>query len=288
MQLGSTAPVAVIGGGTMGAGIAEAFLACRRPVALVEVNMDAAARAHGKIRASLATAHEKGKLPESAESYLDRLTLHGYVCEIPGGTDLVIEATPEDAELKARILTSVEDVVSESSILASNTSSLSVSALGELVRQPQRLVGMHFFNPVRSSKLIEIVQGTHTSQSTVDAALQVAEQLGRHAIVVRDSPGFASSRLGIALGLEAIRMLEEGVASAADIDTAMMLGYRHPIGPLKLTDLVGLDVRLAVAEHLMWTLGARFTVPGLLREMVARGDLGAKTGHGFYEWPSDV
>jgi 3-hydroxybutyryl-CoA dehydrogenase len=203
------------------------------------------------------------------------------------GAELVIEAVPEDADLKRRVLADVEAVVGPKTWLASNTSSLSIDVLAASLRRPERVCGLHFFNPVPSSALVEIVRGTMTHHDLVVAAREWVSSLGKTAIVVRDSPGFASSRLGLALGLEAIRMVEEDVASPADIDEAMVLGYRHPMGPLRLTDLVGLDVRLGIAEHLHRELGERFAPPELLRRMVADGRLGRKTGRGFYEWSEE-
>ncbi len=195
----------------------------------------------------------------------------------------MIEAVPEDPDLKRRVLRDVEGVAT-GAVLATNTSSLSVDDLARDLARPERFVGLHFFNPVPASDLVEVVVGAETSPDLVADAQNWVTALGKKAITVSDSPGFASSRLGVALALEAMRMLEEGVASADDIDTAMTLGYKHPLGPLKTTDVVGLDVRLAIAEHLARELGARFEPPGILRELVAAGHLGRKTGKGFYNW----
>jgi 3-hydroxybutyryl-CoA dehydrogenase len=198
--------------------------------------------------------------------------------------DLIIEATPEDIDLKKNLLAQADLFCGEETIIASNTSSISISLLAQSVERRDRFVGLHFFNPPHLMKLIEVVRGERTSDETVEQVTEVAERMGKTAIVVRDSPGFATSRLGVAIGLEAIRMLEDGVASAEDIDKAMVLGYNHPMGPLRLTDLVGLDVRLGIAEYLCSTLGLRFDPPELLRRMVADGKLGKKTGEGFYRW----
>jgi 3-hydroxybutyryl-CoA dehydrogenase len=197
---------------------------------------------------------------------------------------LVVEAVPEDRALKADALARVEAVVTDTAAIASNTSSISIDALAGELRRPARFLGMHFFNPVPASALVEIVAGAATADELVADARSWVAAIGKTPIVVRDSPGFASSRLGVALGLEAIRMLEEGVASAEDIDAAMELGYRHPMGPLRTTDVVGLDVRLGIAEELHARLGERFAPPALLRRLVAEGHLGRKTGRGFYEW----
>jgi 3-hydroxybutyryl-CoA dehydrogenase len=194
-----------------------------------------------------------------------------------------VEAVPELLDVKQGVLARIADVAPDAAI-GSNTSSLSIDTLAEALPDPGRLVGLHFFNPVPVSDLVEVVVGARTAPVLVERAQQWVAALGKTAITVTDSPGFASSRLGVAIALEAMRMLEEGVASAADIDAAMTLGYRHPVGPLRTTDIVGLDVRLAIAEHLERELGPRFTPPDVLREKVAAGHLGRKTGQGFYSW----
>ncbi|HUF98398.1 MAG TPA: 3-hydroxyacyl-CoA dehydrogenase family protein, partial [Ilumatobacter sp.] len=198
--------------------------------------------------------------------------------------DLVIEAVPEDVTLKRNVLVAIDEFLPAAAVVASNTSSLSISRLADALADPGRFIGMHFFNPVPRSSLIELVIAPTTSEPTLAAAQHWSQLLGKTTVVVRDSPGFATSRLGVAIGLEAIRMLEEQVASAEDIDAGMTLGYKHPLGPLRLTDMVGLDVRLGIAEHLARELGPRFEPPDLLREMVRDGKLGQKTGQGFYRW----
>ena len=203
------------------------------------------------------------------------------------GCNVVIEAVPEDLHLKVSLFQQILDAA-PNALLASNTSSLSITELGARVRAPGRVVGLHFFNPPPVMELVEVVRGIETSDSTLAHALDFIKHLGKTPIVVRDSPGFATSRLGVLLGAEAIRMLETGVASAVDIDRGMELGYRHPMGPLKLTDLVGLDVRLAILEHLHEELGEQFRPPALLRTMVRAGKLGKKTGEGFYVWQDGV
>jgi 3-hydroxybutyryl-CoA dehydrogenase len=197
---------------------------------------------------------------------------------------LVIEAVPEDPDLKAAILADAERTYPDVAVLATNTSSLSIDGLAKSLERPERFCGMHFFNPVPRSELVEVVVGTATTAGTVDRARQWVDRLGKQSIEVRDAPGFATSRLGVCIGLEAIRMVEEGVTSVEDIDRGMVLGYKFPIGPLELTDLVGLDVRLAIADHLTATLGERFAPPQLLRDKVAAGELGKKAGQGFYDW----
>jgi len=276
--------VGVIGGGRMGAGIAQVFSAAGAAVTIVEADRAAGAAALDRLGATLRRAADRGKLAEDPEAVLDRITLTDDIAALAAGLDLVVEAVPEDARLKIGVLAAAERAVDEHTVLASNTSSLSIAGLAEGLTRPERFVGMHFFNPVPASDLVEIVVGPQTAGAVRDAAQAWSAGLGKTAIVVRDSPGFATSRLGVLLGLEAIRMLEEGVADAASIDRAMELGYRHPMGPLRSTDLVGLDVRLAIAEHLHRELGERFAPPRLLRDKVARGELGRKTGRGFHTW----
>lgn len=277
--------VGVIGGGRMGAGIAQAFATAGSAVVLVESGPAAAEAARGRIAAGLDRAAERGKLDLPAERVLERITAAGSPAGLPHDAELVIEAVPEDPALKAELLAAAERAVGGSTVLASNTSSLSLTELATVLERPERFLGMHFFNPVPPSALVELVTTGHTAPAVLEAALGWTHALGKQDVVVTDSPGFASSRLGVALGLEAIRMVQESVADPESIDRAMTLGYRHPMGPLRLTDLVGLDVRLAIAEYLHRTLGDRFAPPELLREKVARGELGRKSGQGFYSWP---
>ncbi|MFF1680133.1 3-hydroxyacyl-CoA dehydrogenase family protein [Streptomyces sp. NPDC058256] len=278
------AVVGVIGGGRMGAGIAQSFAAAGSSVTVVESGGQAAAAALDRVAIGLKRAAERGKLTEPAERVLARVTTADSAEDLPAGAELVVEAVPEDPALKARLLALAEKAVSPTTVLATNTSSLSVTELASVLTRPGRFLGMHFFNPVPASELVEIVVAPQTEAGVVRAALDWTHALGKKDVVVNDSPGFASSRLGLALGLEAIRMVEEGVAEPEAIDDAMSLGYKHPLGPLRLTDLVGLDVRLAIAEYLHSTLGERFAPPPLLRDKVARGELGRKTGQGFYTW----
>jgi len=276
------ATAVVVGGGTMGAGIAHVLLAAGSRVTLAEASPERADAAREAVAASLTKAAERGKLDGSPEELLAHLSTVSAIADLPPGTELVVEAVPENRELKRRVLTDVAAVCPQA-VLASNTSSLSISGLAEGIA-PERTLGMHFFNPVPVQELVELVVHDAVDTEVVARARSWAEALGKTVIEVRDSPGFATSRLGVAVGLEAIRMLEEGVASAEDIDTGMRLGYRWPMGPLRLTDLVGLDVRLAIAEHLARELGPRFEPPQLLRDKVARGELGRKTGRGFFDW----
>lgn len=283
MSLPTPSRVAVIGGGRMGAGIAQVFATAGSSVTVAEAaDRDAAAE---RVRIGLDRATERDALGgQPAAEVLSRVTFVGAPEDLPSDADLVVEAVPEDPALKVEVLGIVGKTVSASTIIASNTSSLSISELGTALEDPARFIGMHFFNPVPVSDLVEIVRAPATSESTAAAVRTWVQGLGKSAVVVNDSPGFATSRLGVCLGLEAIRMVEEGVADAESIDRAMELGYRHPMGPLRSTDLVGLDVRLAIAEHLATTLGDRFAPPQLLRDKVARGELGRKSGKGFYEW----
>jgi 3-hydroxybutyryl-CoA dehydrogenase len=281
--------IAVLGAGTMGAGIAELCAARGAQVALFDVQGEVLARARSAIGTRLDRRVDKRALSATeAEATLGRLSLHEKVESAVAQADLVIEAVPEDMEIKARVLASAVPVAPASSILASNTSSLSITELGRRIGASERVVGLHFFNPPPAMPLIVIVRGMSTSDATLAAARELVSALGKEHIVVNDAPGFATSRLGVLLGAEAIRMLETGVASVADIDRAMELGYRHPMGPLKLTDLVGLDIRLSILEHLHRELGEQFRPPTLLRKLVRAGHFGKKTGRGFYLWNGDT
>lgn len=275
--------VGVVGGGRMGVGIAHAFLLAGASVTVLERDSDAAAHALESLGTAIDTSIARGTTTEPREVLIDRATSTDSAESLASAL-LVVEAVPEDLALKSRMLERVERVVSPDAWLASNTSSLSISLLAESLERPERLCGLHFFNPVPSSTLVEIVRGARTAPELITLAQRWTAAIGKTPVTVNDSPGFASSRLGVAIGLEAIRMLEEGVASAADIDAAMVLGYRFPVGPLRLTDMVGLDVRLGIAEHLHGTLGDRFAPPQLLRAMVADGRLGRKSGEGFFVW----
>ncbi|WP_216214044.1 3-hydroxyacyl-CoA dehydrogenase family protein [Amycolatopsis aidingensis] len=276
--------VGVIGGGRMGAGIAQVFATAGAEVIVVEGDAGAADAAAERVGTGLRRAAERGKLDTDPAEVLTRVRVGTDPTEFPSDVDLVVEAVPERADLKVEVLAAAESAVSGQTVLATNTSSLSVTELGAGLKDPGRFLGMHFFNPVPPSKLVEVVLAAETSAETRRRVLGWVRGLDKTEVVVRDSPGFATSRLGVLLGLEAIRMLEEGVADAESIDNAMELGYRHPMGPLRSTDLVGLDVRLAIAEYLHGTLGDRFAPPQLLRDKVARGELGRKTGRGFHDW----
>jgi len=278
--------VAVLGAGTMGHGIAQVSATSGCTVRLYDINEAAVAGGLDRIRGNLDKGIARGKVTEASRgTTLANLSTTTSIREAVTGADLVIEAAPESMELKESIFAEVDAAAPAHAILATNTSSLSITQIAAVAKDPARFVGMHFFNPVHIMGLVEVVWGAETSAATRETAVDFARRLGKEPIVVRDAPGFASSRLGIVLGMEAIRMVEQGVASPEDIDKAMELGYRHPMGPLKLTDLVGLDVRLGIAEYLHQTLGSEaFAPPALLREMVAEGKLGKKSGQGFYSW----
>ncbi len=283
----------VIGGGTMGSGIAQAFLQAGMELVLIEVDQERSRMAfeHVKagVRSKLLYDNGRRETPEVDEALAEVMARFSTQVglEFPGSLlnpQVVVETVFENAGVKSGVLNAVEGFFPNCQLVATNTSSLSVDLLASGLTHPEKFIGMHFFNPVPRSSLIELVAGKETSASTVELAREVVGKLGKESILVHDSPGFATSRLGIILGIEAIRMVEEGVASPEDIDRGMVLGYKHPMGPLKLTDLVGLDIRLAISEYLESKLGPRFAPPELLREMVARGDLGKKSGKGFYEW----
>ena len=277
--------IAVLGAGTMGHGIAQVAAMSGYRVTLRDISPEILDRALRAVESNLSKGVERGKVTAGEmETALSNLRATTDI-EEAGGADLFIEAVPERMELKRATLGEVEKVAAGEFIFATNTSSLSITEIAREAARPERVVGMHFFNPVHIMRLLEIVVGEKTSGKTVEAARGVGRRMRKEPITVKDVPGFASSRLGVALGLEAMRMVEEGVASAKDIDTAMELGYNHPMGPLKLTDLVGLDVRLNIAEYLHGEFGdERFRPPRILRRMVEEGKLGKKSGEGFYNW----
>ena len=277
--------VAVIGAGTMGNGIAQVCAAAGYAVAVSDVSAPSIERARKAVAASLVRIVAKGKLTaEQRDAALGRITWGASLADAAAGAAVVVEAVPERVELKLETFRALDAAAPKDALLGSNTSSLSITEIAGVLADPSRLVGMHFFNPVPVMELLEVVRGLRTSDDAIARAQAFAQRIGKTAIVVKDFPGFATSRLGVALGAEAMRMLEQGVASAEDIDRAMVLGYRHPMGPLRLTDLVGLDVRLAILEHLHREVGEQFRPPPLLRQMVRAGKLGKKSGEGFYKW----
>jgi 3-hydroxybutyryl-CoA dehydrogenase len=272
----------------MGHGIAQVAALAGYKVIMRDLDRDALSRGVQSIERNIRKGIERGKLTEAdLDLALQRLrgTTH---LEETAQADLFIEAAPEVLELKQEIVCEVESLARHNFIFATNTSSLSITEIARASHKPQNVIGMHFFNPVHIMRLLEIVLGRETSEETLESAREVGRRMKKEPITVRDVPGFASSRLGVALGLEAMRMVEQGVASARDIDTAMELGYNHPMGPLRLTDLVGLDVRLRIAEYLHSTLGTEnFRPPDILRRMVLEGKLGKKSGEGFYRWDEE-
>ncbi len=279
--------VAVLGAGTMGHGIAQVCAMAGCATRLQDVGQAQVDAGLSKIAANLDAGVARGKVSEEQKrATLARLSGTTVVEDAVEGADLVIEAAPEKLELKREIFTRVAAKVRPDTVLGTNTSSLSISDIAAPIPNPERIIGLHFFNPVHIMKLLEIVVGAQTSAAVTEQMRAFAERIGKQPIVVQDAPGFATSRLGLVIGLEAIRMVEQGVASPEDIDKAMTLGYGFPMGPLELTDLVGLDVRLSIAEYLADKLeqGEHFQPPKLLRDMVAEGKLGKKSGQGFYEW----
>jgi 3-hydroxybutyryl-CoA dehydrogenase len=277
--------VLVLGAGTMGTGIAQVAARAGYRTQIFDVQEGAAKRAVERIGDSLARAVEKARCTtQERDQALALLAIATDLEAACGVADLIIEAAPEDLKLKQELFARISRAARAEAILGTNTSSLPITAIAAAARAPDRVIGLHFFNPVPAMKLLEIVQGERTHPMVVAAARAIGARMGKEVVVVRDAPGFATSRLGIAVAMEAIRMLEEGVASAEEIDRAMELGYGHPMGPLRLTDQVGLDVRLAIAEHLTDELGERFRPPQLLRRMVRAGKLGKKSGEGFYKY----
>lgn len=278
--------VGVVGAGTMGSGIAQVAAMGGCEVTLYDADADRTRGALERIRETLDKGVSKGKVDTAVrDGALERLRGARYKLEAVEAADLVIEAVPEKMELKKQLFRELSNLAPANAIVATNTSSLSVTEIASATANPAAVVGLHFFNPVHIMRLLEVVRGKLTSESTVQASVAFAEQIGKDPIVVTDTPGFASSRLGVVLGLEAMRMLEEGVASAQDIDRAMELGYNHPMGPLKLTDLVGLDVRLGISQYLHEKLGEpQYAPPEILKRMVSDGHLGKKSGKGFYDW----
>jgi 3-hydroxybutyryl-CoA dehydrogenase len=273
----------VVGAGAMGLGIAHAFAVSGIPVVACEPDDAARERAAARFTSVLEDGVRRGKLSEvDAGRARDCFRLVSRIADLPDGADVVIESAPEKLDLKRGVLHEIEGRAPV--LLGTNTSSLSIDELARDLDRPDRLLGFHFFNPVWAKRLVEIVVGSATSGPALEQALDTVRAIGKEAITVQDAPGFATSRLGVLLGLEAIRILESGIASAEDIDLSMTGGYGHPMGPLRLTDLVGLDVRLDIARYLATVYGDRFTPPALLEQMVAEGRLGQKSGRGFFTW----
>ncbi|WP_313695682.1 3-hydroxyacyl-CoA dehydrogenase family protein [Halorarum halobium] len=280
-----TRTVCVLGAGTMGRGIAHAAATAGHRVRLRDVDDDVLAEASEEIRSTLSGGVERGKLSAGgADAAFDRIETTTDLQSAAAGTDIAIEAVPEDVDLKRDVLSGAEAHLPDGALVGSNTSSLPLTGIAAALERPDRAVGLHFFNPVHAMGLVEVVLAEQTTAATRERAESFVEGLGKTAVTVTDTPGFATSRLGAMQGVEAIRMLQAGVAGPRDIDAGMELGYRHPMGPIELTDVVGLDVRLDILEHLREELGERFAPPPLLRRKVRAGKLGRKTGEGFYVW----
>jgi 3-hydroxybutyryl-CoA dehydrogenase len=278
--------VGVVGAGTMGVGIVYVFAMAGFGVDLVEPDAAGTKRALSTLREAAANAVVRGKITvEASETALDRVQALRSADDLVTDLDLVIETVPERRELKLQVLSQIDARAPK--LIATNTSALSIDDLASAVTDRSRFLGMHFFNPVWSLKLVEIIRGTATSDATIAEAQAFTTAIGKSSAVVSDTPGFATSRLDLVQALEAIRMVEQGVASPEDIDRAITTAYRHPVGPLRLSDMVGLDVRLDIARQLETTLGAHFAPPQLLQDMVARGELGQKSGKGFYDWRAE-
>jgi len=280
--------VAVLGAGTMGRGIAHVAALAGYETELFDVDAAILARAEESIHRNLDKGVERGKVDAAdADGAKARLALDTDLAAAVEEADLVIEAVPESMPLKIELFRDVVKFAPGGAILASNTSSLSVTEMAAASGRPARFVGLHFFNPVHLMKLLEIVRGLETSDETVETAREVGDRMGKQCVVVRDYPGFATSRINALIGNEAFRMLEQGVASAADIDRAIKLGLNHPMGPFEMADLVGLDVRLMILEHLHATLGETFRPANLMRQYVQAGRFGRKVGKGVYEYDAE-
>ena len=277
--------VCVLGAGTMGHGIAQVAATAGHDVRLRDLEAAYVNDGLDAIRSNLDGGVERDNLsPEQADAAFDRIEGYTDLGAAVSGASLVVEAVPEDLDIKQDTFRDVEAHADPETVIATNTSSLSVTEIASVLDDPARAVGLHFFNPVHIMGLVEVVLAEQTDADTLAFARSFVDDIDKTAVEVRDAPGFASSRLGVALGCEAMRMVEEGVASAADIDAAMELGYRHPMGPLMLTDVVGLDVRLDILEYLRDELGERFRPPQVLKRKVRAGNLGKKSGEGFYVW----
>jgi 3-hydroxybutyryl-CoA dehydrogenase len=280
--------IAVIGAGIMGRGIAHVAVLGGYRTVLEDLLPAALRKAEGEIRANLDKAVELKKVSaDDANAAFGRLEYAGSVEVAARQADLVIEAVPEEMESKIEIFTLLDKICRPGTILASNTSSLSVTEIASVTYRPKNCLGMHFFNPVHKMKLLEIVRALETNDETIAAAAEVGRRMGKETVVIKESPGFITSRINAMIGNEAFHMLQEGVASAADIDKALKLGLNHPMGPFELVDLVGLDTRLHILEYLHKTLGEKYRPAPLLVQYVKGGRLGKKSGRGVYEYPEN-
>lgn len=278
--------VAIFGAGTMGHGIAQICAAAGMTVTLYDIDQARVDAGLSRIGKNLAKGIKLGKVTEAQrDATLANLSVTTDLAAAAAGVDILIEAVPEKLSIKHDLFSKLDQHAEPGTIFATNTSSISIAKIAECVSDPSRVIGTHFFNPVFIMKLLEIIHHPGTGNDVIGAVQAMGERIGKECILVRDVPGFATSRLGVALGMEAIRMLESGVASAEDIDKAMVLGYRHPVGPLKLTDMVGLDVRMNIGEYLAEVLNnPAFKPPELMKRLVREGKLGKKSGEGFYRW----
>jgi 3-hydroxybutyryl-CoA dehydrogenase len=284
--LAAVRTIAVIGAGTMGRGIAHVAALGGYHTVLEDLLPDALRKAEGEIRSHLDQAVQLGKVSRGdADAALGRLEFAGSVAEAAREADLVIEAVPEEMESKIEVFTLLDKICRPATILASNTSSLSITEIAAVTYRARKCLGMHFFNPVHKMKLLEMVRGLETDDDTTAAAAEVGKRMGKETVVIRESPGFITSRINAVIGNEAFHMLQEGVATAEDIDKALKLGLNHPMGPFELVDLVGLDTRLHILEYLHRTLGEKYRPAPLLVQYVKAGRLGRKTGRGVYEYP---
>jgi 3-hydroxybutyryl-CoA dehydrogenase len=277
--------IAVLGAGTMGHGIAHAAMAAGYSTRLYDISQAQLNMAVGQVMSILKKGVDLGKLSQDdCNATFDRLTATTSVAEAVAKADVIIEAAPEKVDLKIALLAAIEASAPDGAVIASNTSALSITELAAVLKDPSRMGGMHFFNPVHKMKLVEIVRALETSEETVSVMEDVAREMGKETVLIRESPGFITSRINAMIGNEAFYMLQEGVASARDIDKALKLGLNHPMGPFEMVDLVGLDTRLSILQYLHRTLGEKFRPCPLLEQHVKGGRLGRKTGKGVYDY----
>lgn len=285
MNSAEMSKVVVIGAGLMGAGIAHAFVSSGFRTALVDINSESLKRAHNDISTILGVGVKIGKISQrAADAALDNLTIEGNISVGAAGANWVIETVSENIEAKRKVVLEAVEVMADDGIIATNTSALSVTEIARSLPDPERFAGMHFFNPVHKMKLVELVRGLASSDDTISRLKDLCASIGKKTVVVNESPGLTTSRMSALLGNEAMYMLQEGTASAEDIDTALRMGFNHPMGPLELGDLTGWDTRLSVLRYLHATLGEKFRPCPLIIKMVAAGHLGKKVGHGVYKY----
>lgn len=276
--------IGVLGAGTMGSGIAQLAAQNEFDVIIRDIDQDVVDSGLEQIQNNLQEAEDREIIADASKTF-ENVTGTTEITDVTDNATFIIEAASEDVELKKHIFEELDDLTDEDVVLGSNTSSISITEIGSVTESPERVIGTHFFNPPVKMKLVELITGHKTSENTIERAQILGEELGRESILVDDFPGFATSRLGLVLGMEAARMVQQGVASAEDIDKAMELGYNHPMGPLKLGDYNGWDVRVEVGDYLAEELGDDiYRAPQIVKKMVRAGDYGVKTGQGFYNW----